>query len=74
MLTIDMQKKYQEFNNKNLGDYRYLHVQIRTLLSADVFENLLNKYIEIYELDPAHFLSAKKLCCSHKSFKTSIKS
>ena len=53
-------KKHQEFNNKNLGDYRDLHVQIDTLLPLDVFENFLNKYIEIYELDPAHFLSAKK--------------
>ena len=25
---------------------------------ADVFENFRNKFIEIYELDPAHFLSA----------------
>ena len=25
---------------------------------ADVFENFRNKYIEIYGLDPSHFLSA----------------
>ena len=28
---------------------------------ADVFENFRNKYIEVYELDPAHFLSAPAL-------------
>ena len=28
---------------------------------ADVFENFRNKCIEIYELDPAHFLSAPRL-------------
>ena len=28
---------------------------------ADVFENFRNKYIEIYKLDPAHFLSAPGL-------------
>ena len=28
---------------------------------ADVFENFRNKCIEIYELDPAHFLSAPGL-------------
>ena len=28
---------------------------------ADVFENFRNKYIEIYELDPARFLSAPRL-------------
>ena len=29
-----------------------------TLLLADVFENFRSKYIEIYELDPTHFLFA----------------
>ena len=28
---------------------------------ADVFENFRNKYIEIYQFDPAHFLSAPGL-------------
>ena len=31
------------------------------LLLADVFENFRNKCIEIYELDPAHFVSAPGL-------------
>ena len=44
--------------NKNLDDYHDLYVQSDTLLLADVFENLRNKCIEIYEIDPAHFLSA----------------
>ena len=48
---------FKKFNNKNLGDYYDLYVQSDTLLLADVFENFRNKYIEIYELDPAHFLS-----------------
>ena len=43
---------------KNLGDYHDLYVKCDTLLFADVFENFRNKCIEIYELDPAHFLSA----------------
>ena len=38
-----------------------MHVQIDTLLFTDVFENFRNKRIEIYELDPAHFLSAPGL-------------
>ena len=42
---------FQEFNNKNLGDYHDLYVQNDTLLLADVFENFRNKCIEIYELD-----------------------
>ena len=46
---------------KNLGDYHDLYVQSDTLLPADVFENIRNKFIEIYELHPAHFLSAPGL-------------
>ena len=52
---------FKKFNNKNLGDYHDLYVQSDTLLLADVFENFRNKCIEIYELDPAHFLSAPGL-------------
>ena len=52
------QKLLKELNLKNLGDYHDLYVQCDTLLLADVFENYRNKCIKIYELDPAHFLSA----------------
>ena len=45
----------------NLGDYHDLYVQSDTLLLADVFDSFRNKYIEIYEPDPAHFLSAPGL-------------
>ena len=44
--------------NKNLGDYHDLYVQCDTLLLADVFENFRNMSIKVYDLDPAHFLSA----------------
>ena len=47
--------------NKHLGDYHDLYVQSDTLLLADVFENFRNMCIEVYELDPAHFLSAPGL-------------
>ena len=47
--------------NKNLGDYHDLYVQSDTLLLADVFENFRNMCIKVYELDPAHFLSATGL-------------
>ena len=46
-----------------------MYVQSDTLLLADVFENFRNKCIEIYELDPVHFLSAPGLvwqACSKK--------
>ena len=54
-------KVFKEFKLKNLGDYHDLYVQSDTLLLVDVFENFRNKCIEIYELDPAHFLSAPGL-------------
>ena len=38
-----------------------MYVQSNTLLLSDAFENFRNKCIEIYKLDPAHFLSAPGL-------------
>ena len=55
------QKVWKVFKIKNLGGYHDLYVQSDTLLLADAFENFRNKCIEIYELDPAHFLSAPGL-------------
>ena len=52
------QKVFQELKLKILGDYYDLYVQSDTLLLANVFENFTNKIIEIYELDPAHFLAS----------------
>ena len=54
-------KVFKNINNKNLGDYHDLYVKSDTLLPADVFGNFKNKWIEIYELDPANFLSAPGL-------------
>ena len=53
-----VKKVCDTFKIKNLGEYHDLYVQSDTLLLADVFENFRDKCIEIYELDPAHFLSA----------------
>ena len=54
-------KLWKVFEIKNRGEYHDLYVQCDTLLLADVFENFRDKCIEIYELDPAHFLSAPGL-------------
>ena len=54
-------KVFRNFNNKNLGDYHDLYVQSDTSLLGYIFENFRNKCIEMYELDPAHFLSAPGL-------------
>ena len=54
-------KVFKNCNNKNIGDYHYLYVQSDILLFPDLFENFRNKCIEIYEHDPAPFLSAPVL-------------
>ena len=56
-----VKKVWEAFEIKNLGEYHDLYVQCNTFLLADVFENFRNKCIEIYKLDPAHFLSSPGL-------------
>ena len=58
---LHAQKKWDVFEIKNSGEYHDLYVQSDTLLLPDVFEKFRNTCIEIYELDPAHFLSAPGL-------------
>ena len=43
------------------------------MLLADVFENFRNKCLEVYELDPAHFLSLPGLTWQARLKKTNIK-
>ena len=64
---------FKIFNNKNIGDCHDLYIQSDTLLLADVFENLRNNCIEIYELDPAHLLSAPGLAWQASFKKTEVK-
>ena len=49
------------FEIKNLGGYHGLYLNSDTLLLADVFENFWKISLEIYQLDPARFLSAPEL-------------
>ena len=59
--------------NKNLGDYHDLYFQSDPFLVADVFENFRNMCIKVYELDPAHFLSAPGLAWQACFRKTELK-
>ena len=64
------QKVWDVFEIKNLGEYHDLYVQSDTLLLADIFENFRNMCLNIYELDPAYFVSAPGLAwqaCLKKS-------
>ena len=67
------QKVWKESEIKNLGEYHDLYIQCDTLLLADVFENFRDKCIEIYELDPTHFLSAPGLAWQACLKKTKVK-
>ena len=49
------------FEIKNLGDYRHLYVSSNTLLLPDVLENFRIMCLEIFELDPAKFISPPQL-------------
>ena len=50
-----------------------MYVQCGALLLADMFENSRDKCIEIYGLDPAHFLSAPGLAWQACLKKTKVK-
>ena len=67
------QKVWEVFEIKTLCEYHDFYVQCDTLLLEDVFENFRDKCTEIYELDPAHFLSAPGLAWQAYIKKTKIK-
>ena len=66
-------KVFKESKIKQLGEYHDLLVQSDTLLLADVFEKFRNMCIKLYELDPAHFLSAPGLVWQAFLKKTKVK-
>ena len=67
------QKVWDTLNIKTLGEYHDLYVRSDTALLADVFESFRDKCLEIYELDPAHFLSAPRLAWQACLKKTQVK-
>ena len=56
-----VQKVWEVFEIKNLGEYHDLYAQSDTVLLAEVFQKFRDKRTEIYGLDPAHFVSAPEL-------------
>ena len=61
---------FKKFKLKSLGEYHDLYVQSDTFLLANVFEDVRNMCIKVYQLDPAHFLSLPGLAwqaCLQKS-------
>ena len=49
-----------------------MHVQSDTLMLADIFEKFWNMCLEVYELDPAHFLSVPELVWQAALKKTKV--
>ena len=58
---MHVQRVWDVFEIRNLGEYHDLYVQTDSSLLVDLFENLRDTCIEIYGLDPSHFLSAPGL-------------
>ena len=64
---------FKDFEIKNLGEYHDLYLKSDTLLLADVFENFSKMCLNIYQLDPAKFLSAPGLAWQAALKKTAVK-
>ena len=45
----------KDFQIKDVGEYHDLYIESDTLLLADVFQNIRNMYVEIYEVDLGNF-------------------
>ena len=63
----------KDFEIKNLGEYHDLYLKSDALLLADVFESFRKIYLEIYQLDPAKFLSAAGLAWKAAFKNTEVK-
>ena len=65
-------KRVSKNFGKNFDEYHDLYVQNDTLLLADVFNNLRNMCLEIYELNSDHFFSASGLALQESLKKTKV--
>ena len=63
----------KDFEIKNLGGYHDLYLKSDTSLLEGVFEKFRKVCLEIYELDPANFLSASGLEWQAVLKKTKVK-
>ena len=50
-------KVWETFGIENMGQYHDLYLKSDVLLLADIFENFREQYLDIYGLDPAHYVS-----------------
>ena len=64
---------YKDFEINNLGKYHDLYLKSDVLLLAGAFENFRRMHLQIYELDPAKFVSAPGLVWQATLKKTQVK-
>ena len=69
----DSEKISNDFEIKTSGEHNDLYLKSNVLSLLDIFENVRKMYLEIYELDPARFLSATGLGWQAAWKKTKIK-
>ena len=67
------ERVYKDFKTKCLGKYHDLYVQKDTLLLVIVFKNFHNICLEVYELDPANFITAPRLAWQADLKKAKVK-
>ena len=67
------QKEFVWILKKKLEEFHDLYVQSDALLLVDVFQNSRNMCLEIYELDPARFLTSPGLAWEAALKKTKVK-
>ena len=70
---VHAKRVYKDFEIKNLGEYSDLYLKSNVLLLADVFESFRKTVLEIYELDPAKFISTPSLVWQTALKKTQVK-
>ena len=64
---------YKDFEINNLGKYHDLYLKSDVLLLPGAFENFRRMHLQIYELDPAKFVSAPGLVWQATLKKTQVK-
>ena len=52
---------WNEFNMKNMGDYRDHYLKKDVLFLANVFEGFIDTCLKFYRLDPCHYFSSPGL-------------
>ena len=65
-------RAFKDFETKNIGEYHNLYLKSDVLLLGDVFENFRETCLNIYQLDPAKFLTAPELAWRAALKKTEV--